>query len=105
MFEANIGVIALNVLVVAEEFGDWDDSRRRIDLLGVDKVGTNLVVIELKRTEDGRHMELQAIRCTRIMISSTTFAKLTVLCRLFGCQPDRFGCAEQLARVFRLGGS
>lgn len=33
------------------------DSRLRIDLLGIDKAG-NLVVIELKRTEDGGHIDL-----------------------------------------------
>ena len=56
-----IQIIAPDTLVIAEEFGNWEDSRRRIDLLGIDK-NANLVVIELKRTEDGGHMELQAIR-------------------------------------------
>ncbi len=60
-----------NVLVVAEEFGEWEESRRRIDLLGIDR-DANLVVIELKRTEDGGHMELQAIRYAA-MISTMTF--------------------------------
>jgi len=32
--------------------------RRRIDLLALDKAGGRLVVIELKRTDDGGHMEL-----------------------------------------------
>src|SRR5690554_7945708 len=50
-----------DVLVIAEEFGDWDESRRRIDLLGVDR-DANLVVIELKRGDTGVHMELQAPR-------------------------------------------
>ncbi len=53
-------MIAPDLLVVSEEFGEWDDSRRRIDLLAIDR-DANLVVIELKRTEDGGHMELQAI--------------------------------------------
>ena len=48
-------------MVLAEEFGDWQDSRRRIDLLCLDR-DAGLVVVELKRTEDGGHMELQAIR-------------------------------------------
>jgi RecB family endonuclease NucS len=53
-------IIAPDVLVLSEEFGDWEDSKRRIDLLGLDKQA-NLVVVELKRTDDGGHMELQAI--------------------------------------------
>ena len=46
--------IAPETLVISEEFGEWEDSRRRIDLLGLDK-DARLVVIELKRTEDGGH--------------------------------------------------
>jgi len=67
----NISVIAEDTLVIAEEFGEWDDSRRRIDLLGIDR-SANLVVIELKRTEDGGHMELQAVRYAA-MVSTMTF--------------------------------
>ena len=61
-------------MIVAEEFADWEDSRRRIDLLGIDKTA-NLVVIELKRTEDGGHMELQAVRYAA-MVSALTFDML-----------------------------
>ena len=63
--------------MVAEEFGQWEDSRRRIDLLGLDK-GANLVVIELKRTDAGGHMELQAIRYAA-MVSTLTFDKLITI--------------------------
>jgi len=66
-----IEVIAPETLVIAEEFGDWDGSGRRIDLLAVDQKA-NLVVIELKRTEDGGHMELQALRYAA-MVSTMTF--------------------------------
>lgn len=66
----HIAVVAEDVLIIAEEFGEWTESRRRIDLLGVDKDG-NLVVIELKRTEDGGHMELQALRYAA-MVSTLT---------------------------------
>lgn len=71
LLRENIGVIAPDTLVIAEEYGEWDDSRRRIDLLGIDR-NANLVVIELKRTEDGGHLELQAIRYAA-MVSTMTF--------------------------------
>ena len=71
LLKKQIDVILPNTLVIAEEFGEWEESKRRIDLLGLDK-DANLVVIELKRTEDGGHMELQAIRYAA-MVSTMTF--------------------------------
>jgi RecB family endonuclease NucS len=59
LLRSQIDVLGEDLLVLAEEFGDWEDSRRRIDLLAVDSQA-NLVVIELKRTADGGQMELQA---------------------------------------------
>jgi hypothetical protein len=60
-----------DLLIIAEEFGQWEDSRRRIDLLALDR-DAHLVVIELKRTDDGGHVELQALRYAA-MVSSMTF--------------------------------
>ncbi|HCT78547.1 MAG TPA: hypothetical protein DGG94_13985 [Micromonosporaceae bacterium] len=60
-----------DLLIIAEEFGQWEDSRRRIDLLALDR-DAHLVVIELKRTDDGGHMELQALRYAA-MVSAMTF--------------------------------
>jgi hypothetical protein len=71
----DIGVLDDNLLVVAEEFGQWEDARRRIDLLAVDKAGC-LVVIELKR-DDGAHMDLQALRYAA-MVSSMNFGDVVV---------------------------
>ena len=67
-----IEIISPDTLVISEEFSDWDESNKRIDLLGIDK-DANLVVIELKRTKTGDHMDLQAIRYAS-MISTMTFA-------------------------------
>lgn len=71
LLKVQVDVIAPDTLVIGEEFGDWEDSRRRIDLLAVDR-DANLVVIELKRTEDGGHLELQALRYAA-MVSTMTF--------------------------------
>ena len=68
-----IEVLDAALLVIGEEFGDWEDSNRRIDLLAIDREA-NLVVIELKRTESGGHMELQALRYAA-MVSTMTFDK------------------------------
>ena len=81
-----IDVVSPDTLVIAEEFCEWEESRRRIDLLGLDK-DANLVVIELKRTEDGGHMELQAVRYAA-MIS----ARIGANCRLSAmCPAPRSG--------------
>lgn len=77
----NISMIETGLLVISEEFGEWDDARRRIDLLAIDQ-DANLVVIEIKRTDDGGHMELQAIRYAA-MISTMTFDKAVGHYRVF----------------------
>ena len=73
LLRAQINVLGDDLYVLTEEFGDWEDSRRRIDLLAIDPQA-NLVVIELKRTNDGGHMELQAIRYAS-MVSAMTFER------------------------------
>lgn len=73
LLREKISILSPDTLVIAEEFSDWDDSNRRIDLLGIDR-DAKLVVIELKRTEDGGHMELQALRYAA-MVSTMTFER------------------------------
>ncbi|QDU15111.1 hypothetical protein CA11_29310 [Gimesia maris] len=73
LLRSQIEIVSPDILVIAEEFSQWEDSHRRIDLLGIDK-DARLVVIELKRTEDGGHMELQAIRYAA-MVSAMTFER------------------------------
>jgi hypothetical protein len=70
----NISLLGDDLLVVAEEFGNFTDAHRRIDLLCIDKEARP-VVVELKRTNDGGHMELQALRYAA-MVSAMTFDQL-----------------------------
>jgi hypothetical protein len=74
LLREQISVLDQRLMLIAEEFGDWLDSSRRIDLLCIDS-DANLVVIELKRTDDGGHMELQALRYAA-MVSAMTFEQL-----------------------------
>lgn len=73
LLRSQIDIVSPDTLIIAEEFGEWEDSRRRIDLLGIDQ-DAKLVVIELKRNDDGEEMDLQAIRYAA-MVSTMTFEK------------------------------
>ncbi len=88
-----IEVLDPDLLVISEEFGDWDESRRRIDLLAIDR-DAKLVVIELKRTESGGHMELQALRYAA-MVSTMTFDKAV---EAYGDYLGRMGRDDDPAR-------
>jgi hypothetical protein len=74
LLRSQIQTLDPDLMVISEEFGQWVESSRRIDLLCIDKEA-NLVVVELKRSEDGGYMELQAIRYAA-MISTLTFSQL-----------------------------
>lgn len=73
-----------DLLVIAEEYGNWEDSNRRIDLLCLSK-GAGLVVVEIKRTEDGGHMELQAIRYAAMVSSMTLDQVIKAHAETNGC--------------------
>jgi hypothetical protein len=46
LLRSNIDMVSPDTLVVAEDFVEWDESRRRIGLLGLDRAA-NIVVIRL----------------------------------------------------------
>lgn len=94
----NIALLGDDLLVVAEEFGGFNDANRRIDLLCVDREARP-VVVELKRTTDGGHMELQALRYAA-MVSALTFDDLVGMYeRLLGegSKQDSVDAREALA--------
>ena len=86
-----IEIVVPDCLVISEEFSDWSNSKRRIDLLGINKSG-DVVVIELKRTETGEQMELQALRYAS-MVSTLTFRKAVEIFQSF--LPEAKETAEQ----------
>ena len=71
LLKERIACLEEGLMVLTDEFSGWLDSSRRIDLLCLD-TEANLVVIELKRNQDGGHMELQALRYAA-MVSAMTF--------------------------------
>src|SRR4029079_6950233 len=98
ILRTHIQAIAPDVLVLAEEFSDWEGSWRSIDLLCLDK-NANPVIIELKRTEDGGHMELQAIRYAA-MVSKLTFDKVVEIYASHMAANNREGDARQVLLDF-----
>jgi len=93
LLRSKIDILAPDTLLITEEFADWEEGRRRIDLLALDKQA-NLVVIELKRDEIGAHMELQAIRYAA-MVSTMTFERAVLA---HGDYLRRMGTPEDASR-------
>ena len=64
-------VLEEGLFILADEYGDWAEANRRIDLLALDKYG-RLVVVELKRSDlQDTHMELQAVRYAALVANMT----------------------------------
>lgn len=83
LLKRDISPLGDDLLVIAEEYGDWEESNRRIDLLCLSK-NAGLVVVEIKRTEDGGHMELQAIRYAAMVSSMTLDQAIAAYTRTCG---------------------
>lgn len=92
LLRTDISPLGKDLMVIAEEFGNWEDSKRRIDLLCLDREG-RLVVVEVKRTEDGGHMELQAIRYAAMVSGMTVEHVVNAHMRMLGDD-----ASEELAR-------
>ena len=87
LLRRDITPIADDLMVIAEEYGEWEDSNRRIDLLCLSK-DAGLVVVEIKRTEDGGHMELQAIRYAAMVSAMTLDQVIQTYARTQGGELD-----------------
>jgi RecB family endonuclease NucS len=71
LLRQDISVLSGDLKVLAHDYGNWEDSNLRIDLLCLDKEA-NLVIVQIKSTADPGYLDLQAIRCAA-MISALTF--------------------------------
>lgn len=98
LIRQRLDVVAEDCFLLAEEFGDWDDSRRRIDLLAIDREA-NLVIIELKRTDDGGHLDLQALRYAA-MVSTMSFEQAVAAHALYREKYQLEGDARQAILEF-----
>lgn len=81
-----------NVLIIAEEFGNWNQTHKRIDLLGIDRDG-NIVVVELKRNED-KKMLAQALQYSA-MIEKLTFEESVLIYEKYLRKEGQAGDAKQ----------
>jgi len=54
-------ILGEELLIITSEYDRFDKTNERLDLLSLDKDG-NLVVIELKRDDSGKNVDLQAIK-------------------------------------------
>ena len=71
MLRDQADVLEEGLFILSEEFGDWVESSRRIDLLGLDAKG-QLVVVELKREDQDSLMDLQAARYAAMVANMTS---------------------------------
>jgi len=88
LLKQHIAALGPDMMVVCDEFSDWEDSSRRIDILCISKEA-QLVVVELKRTEDGGHMELQAIRYAAMVSSMTLEQAVSAHSRFLGGDQEK----------------
>lgn len=54
-------ILGEDLLIITTEYDKFDKTKERLDLLSLDKSG-KLVIVELKREESGKTVELQAIK-------------------------------------------
>lgn len=87
LLRRHLDVFDPDLLFVAEEYALFENAQRRVDLLALDRAG-RLVVIELKRTVDGGHIELQALRYAAMVSTMTTDHLVQVFATSHGIDAD-----------------
>lgn len=80
-------VLGEELLVLSKEFNQFEQSRRRIDILALDKLG-KIVVIELKLELEGTFADLQALRYAAFCSSMTKEDVITAYSKFHGCSGE-----------------
>jgi hypothetical protein len=88
-------ILGEELLIVTTEYDKFDKTNERLDLLAIDKDG-NLVVIELKRDDSGKNVDLQAIKYAAYC-STLTFNEVVKLYQRYLVKTDR-SMTEAIAR-------
>ncbi|MFN8693003.1 MAG: DUF4268 domain-containing protein [Holosporales bacterium] len=101
LIKNDISVLGNDLMVVIEEFSDWEDSSRRIDLLCIDKQA-RIVVVEIKRTDDGGHMELQAIRYAAMVSKMTLDQVVHAHARMLGISDNEQKAQQEILEFLEL---
>ena len=83
----NPRILEEGLLIIAEEFADFDRTRERLDLLAVDRAG-DLVVIELKRDDSGTDVHGQAIKYA-------SYLEVLQLRKSYVCSPATRRCPRR----------
>jgi hypothetical protein len=75
--EKNPEILGEELLIITNEYDKFDKTKERLDLLAVDKEGT-VVIIELKRDDSGKNVDLQALKYAAYC-SNLTLDELSVI--------------------------
>ena len=59
--EKNPDILGEELLIITNEYDKFDKTKERLDLLALDREG-NVVIIELKRDDSGKNVDLQALK-------------------------------------------
>lgn len=79
-------ILGEELLVVTTEYDKFDKTSERLDILALDHDG-NLVIIELKRDDSGKHVDLQAIKYA----AYCSALQLDEVCSLFQTYSNKHG--------------
>jgi len=73
--EKNPDLLGEELLIITNEYDKFDKTKERLDLLALDREG-NVVVIELKRDDSGKNVDLQALKyaayCSTLTLNGLT---------------------------------